>query len=159
MSARPLQLSPDDGPLAPMERFACIMISDANIGLLATVAPDVFDCAVDLARARACVGSPDYAMIAAIADGRVIGQIRGFLQRQPDDEPWLYIDNLGVNDDWKRRGVATALLAVLTRWGKDKGASLVWLGSEPDNHEASGFYSALGFKAEHMTTWSKTLSG
>jgi ribosomal protein S18 acetylase RimI-like enzyme len=142
-----------------MPHFVCTMISGANIGLLGTTAPDVFDGAVDLARAGACVGSPDYAMIVAIADGQVIGQIRGFLQRQPDDAPWLYVDNLGVADHWKRQGVATALIGALTRWGEDKGATIIWLGSEPDNAEATGFYSALGFAAEPMTTWSKMLPG
>jgi ribosomal protein S18 acetylase RimI-like enzyme len=140
----------------PLE-FRVVSVTRRNVASLLNAWDDVFDNPVELTKARACLSSPGYRLFAAIAAGKVIGQIRGFIQLQPDDDPWLYIDNLGVSEGWKRKGVASALLERLVGWGRKRGARLVWLGSEPDNEEATGFYQSAGFSAEPMLTWSKPL--
>jgi aminoglycoside 6'-N-acetyltransferase I len=134
-----------------------IRIARANATILSKAADDVFDNPVDQARAAACAALRDYRLFVAIAEGVVIGQARGFIQPQPDDASWLYVDNLGVSNAWKRKGIASALIERIVAWGVSRGAILVWLGSEPDNSEASGFYRALGFEASPMVTWSKPL--
>jgi GNAT superfamily N-acetyltransferase len=134
-----------------------IDIGAASLDVLKRVADDVFDNPVDFARARACTRSPDYKLVVAVSDGVVIGQARAFLQRQPDDAAWLYVDNLGVTGAWKRKGVASALITRLVDWGRGQGATLVWLGSEPGNDEATGLYRSLGFVSEPMLSWSKRL--
>jgi ribosomal protein S18 acetylase RimI-like enzyme len=133
------------------------VVTTGNLSVLDHVADDVFDNVIEIGRARACVRSPDYRLIVAMAGNLVIGQVRGFLQRQPDDDAWLYIDNLGVNEQWRRRAIARLLVERLIRWGRQKGAALVWLGSAPHNEEAMHFYRALGFNAEPMVSWSKPL--
>jgi ribosomal protein S18 acetylase RimI-like enzyme len=133
-------------------------ITEDNLAVLSNCANDVFDNQIDLARVAACVRSVDFRLFVAQYDGMVIGQVRGFIQRQPDDAPWLYIDNLGVAEEWKRKGVATRLTQRLTDWGVSHGTSLVWLGSETDNDEATGFYDALGFSGQTMVVWTKALT-
>jgi aminoglycoside 6'-N-acetyltransferase I len=145
------------GKAGTRAQWRIMVVTQGRLALLDAVADDVFDNPVDMARARACLRSPDYRLLVAVAEGVVIGQIRGFLQHQPDDAPWLYIDNLGVAEAWKRQGVATALLDRLADWSVRKGAGLVWLGSVPDNEEATGFYAARGFTSEPMMVWSRAL--
>lgn len=59
-------------------------------------------------------------------------------------ERGLYVVDLYVADGWRRKGVATKLMAAVAARARDRGASHVWWASMPRNFPARRFYAGLG---------------
>lgn len=57
-----------------------------------------------------------------------------------------HILKLAVRPDWRRHGIATKLMEVITDELYNKGARLLWLEVRQSNQEAKGFYNNLGFR-------------
>jgi ribosomal protein S18 acetylase RimI-like enzyme len=127
-----------------------LRITPATSSCLARIAVDVFDADPAPAYLDAYLKAPNHALFVAIADGEVVGQVRGVLHAQPDLPLELYLDNLGVTPALKRQGIGARLVRALIAWGRDNGARSVWLGTETDNDEARAFYDAIGFTGETM---------
>lgn len=127
-----------------MSEIAILRLDEANAGLLDTVADDVFDDVVDPARLAAYIAQPGHLMTVALAGGRVIGQCQAVIHRHVDQPTELYIDNLGVAEAFRRRGVASRLVQAMFAWGRELGCEEAWVGTEPGNAEGRGFYEAGG---------------
>lgn len=76
----------------------------------------------------------------AESDGRVVGYLIG---RTAGDEAEVL--NLAVEAEWRRRGVATALLAMAFDRFRVGGAENVYLEVRAANRDAQAFYKRLGF--------------
>lgn len=127
-----------------MSEIAILRLDEANAGLLDAVADDVFDDVVDPARLAAYIAQPGHLMTVAFAGGRVIGQCQAVIHRHVDRPTELYIDNLGVAEAFRRRGVASRLVQAMFAWGRELGCEEAWVGTEPGNAEGRGFYEAGG---------------
>lgn len=127
-----------------MSEIAILRLDEANAGLLDTVADDVFDDVVDPARLAAYIAQPGHLMTVALAGGRVIGQCQAVIHRHVDQPTELYIDNLGVAEAFRRRGVASRLVQAMFAWGRELGCEEAWVGTEPGNADGRGFYEAGG---------------
>ncbi len=116
--------------------------------LLTRVADEVFDDDIMPVRAAAMVAGADVALIIALAadtDGEfVVGQIAGCIIHHPDGPSELFLENLGIAIAWRRRGIATRLIAALAEWGRARGAGSVWVGVEPANETALALYRSVG---------------
>jgi aminoglycoside 6'-N-acetyltransferase I len=119
-------------------------VTGRNIGLLAHVDADVFDEPVDSERLRAYVRAPDHLMVVAVHKGTVIAQVAAVLHRHPDKVTELYIDEVGVTPNWRRKGLATAMLVRVLDEGRLRGAREAWVGTEPGNAAAHRLYKNLG---------------
>ena len=64
-------------------------------------------------------------------------------------DDWLGLHGLAVDPAYRRRGLATALVADLLEWGAERGATTAWLHVEVDNSPALALYDALGFTRHH----------
>lgn len=124
-----------------------IRLDPANAAILARVADDVFDDDIDPSRVAAYLRAPGHMMVLAIADGTVVGQACGVIHRHLDLPTELYIDNLGVAEDFRRRGVASRLLDELVAWGRAEGCEESWVATEPDNDPACALYAGRGASA------------
>ncbi len=60
----------------------------------------------------------------------------------------LYIVDLYVIEDWRRRGVGRALVAEVARRAKAGGGSFVWWTAKPGNEAANAAYAKLGSLSE-----------
>jgi ribosomal protein S18 acetylase RimI-like enzyme len=120
-------------------------ITTNNMDLLAHVAPDVFDHEIQPALLAAYAADKRHALFVAMTDGKVVGQIRGNVHLQPDRAPDLYIDNLGTDTAYQRRGIAAALMKSMLAWGKAQGCTFAWVATETDNDDAIGYYAAQRF--------------
>jgi ribosomal protein S18 acetylase RimI-like enzyme len=112
--------------------------------LLMRVAPDVFDHEINDRQLAAYLANPGHMLLIALADGEVIGQARGIVHLHPDADPELYVDNLGVAEDWRRQGIARRLMLALYDLGRSAGCTETWVGTEPDNEPAKALYASLG---------------
>lgn len=59
-----------------------------------------------------------------------------------------YITNIAVHPDFRRRGLATALVRVLDSYAKDNGLAMLTLEVRPSNIAAINIYSNAGFDEE-----------
>lgn len=97
---------------------------------------------------------PDLSWV-AVADGRVVGICLN--AHYPADEEVTgrvdgWVEHLGVLQEWRRRGVAAALIARSLQSFREQGFSHAMLGVDADNPTgASGLYRRLGFEPLHRS--------
>ena len=85
------------------------------------------------------------------------GVIAGFITASPayDSERaagCFIIVDLYVRPDFRRRGIARALMAAIAAEGRRRGAGCLWWGVDDGDEEATAFYIAIGAGVEdHFT--------
>lgn len=89
------------------------------------------------------VNNPDYILLIAYDDEKPIGIAIAAKQLKPDGKHWLYVDEIGVRPDYRRRGIARKLMEKLFEIAKSWQLDELWLGTEPDNAAANHLYRSL----------------
>lgn len=117
-----------------------------NADLLARIAPGVFDDAIDPRRLVTYLSNPANWLCVALVDGLVVGMVMAVVHTHPDKETELFLDEIGTGDDWRRQGIARALIFKLFERADAEGIEEIWLGTETDNLPARGLYE--GFRHE-----------
>lgn len=126
-------------------------LSPADAHALLDVAGDVFDEPIVPERVRAYLADDAHIMVVAIDGATVVGQCAAVIHRHPDQATELYIDNLGVAETHRRRGIARELVARMFEIGRARGCAEAWVGTELDNDAANALYAGLG--AEPVETF------
>ena len=83
-------------------------------------------------------------LLARSSDGRDVGFVSGVEMRHADKDAEMFLYELGVDEGWRRRGVASALLAALRDVALARGCRGMWTGTEADNAAALATYRAAG---------------
>ena len=99
------------------------------------------------ATARAVLTSGGRVAFAAVRPGPgepPVAVARGVLT---DD--WLGVSAVTVAEDHRRRGLATAVMGALTRWGAGQGAGWVYLQVSASNAPARALYRRTGYVEHH----------
>ena len=79
------------------------------------------------------------------ADGRtLLGMASARVELKPyGSKRWLYVDEVDVCANQRRRGAGKAMMRKLIELAADAGCEEVWLGTEEDNHAANALYRSL----------------
>ncbi|MHA7818559.1 MAG: GNAT family N-acetyltransferase [Erythrobacter sp.] len=128
--------------------FTTHWIDRENIHLLARVAPGAFDHDIDPERLARYLAGPANWMAVAIHDGQVVGMLMAVIHDHPDKPTELFLDEMGTGDDWRRKGIARALIEKLFERADAEGIEEIWLGTETDNTPARGLYESFGHTRE-----------
>jgi aminoglycoside 6'-N-acetyltransferase I len=115
-----------------------------DIGLLQNVADDIFDHDVDVAFATRFLSDVQNILIVALDGDRVVAQLAAVVHQHIDAPADLFIENLGVAADWRRRGLARSMIALAFEAGAEQGAMTAWVGTEEDNEAANALYTITG---------------
>jgi ribosomal protein S18 acetylase RimI-like enzyme len=83
-------------------------------------------------------------LLAASLDGEGIGFVSGVEMRHPDKDAEMFIYELGVDEAWRRHGVAKELLSALRDLAVQRGCRGMWTGTDADNEAALATYKSLG---------------
>ena len=83
----------------------------------------------------------------ALADGEVVGHLAITREEHPVTEHVATL-GLGVAPEWRRKGVADALMSEAIRWGRSVGVRKIILTVFPDNLAAIRLYRKFGFVDE-----------
>ena len=104
----------------------------------------------------------DFICFLAFEDGGApIGMVDAWIRNYAEGAPNLraaYVEDLWVEPDHRRSGVARALLAAVEDWGRSRG--LDWLGSDAliDNGLSHAWHKAVGFdEIERIVVFGKPL--
>jgi ribosomal protein S18 acetylase RimI-like enzyme len=60
-----------------------------------------------------------------------------------DKERWLYVDEVDVCSEQRKKGAGKAIMRKLIEIAEDTGCDEVWLGTEVDNQPANALYRSL----------------
>jgi ribosomal protein S18 acetylase RimI-like enzyme len=108
-------------------------------------AQHLFDDPVDAAAVRAYLADPRHHLLIASVDGMPAGFVTGIELLHPDKErPEMFIYELGVDERFRRRGVATALLERLVEICVERGCREMFVLTDEDNVAAMGTYRKAG---------------
>lgn len=137
------------------------LLGPADADVLARVAPDVFDHAVDARWTAEFFADPRHHLVVALDDGVVVGMASGVHYVHPDKPPELFVNEVGVAPSHRRRGLARRLLAALFERGRAVGCAEAWLGTEASNTAARRLYESAGGEAdpEPFVTFTFRLDG
>ena len=108
-------------------------------------ASHLFDNPVSPEGAADVLGRPGHLVLLARSDdGSDVGFVSGVEMRHPDKDAEMFLYELAVDEDRRRQGVATALLAALRDVALARGCRGMWTGTEADNTAALAAYRAAG---------------
>ncbi|MBX3579178.1 MAG: GNAT family N-acetyltransferase [Rhizobiaceae bacterium] len=133
------------------------LLRQGDDAVLGRVAAGVFDEPVRPDRVAAYLAEPNHHLLVAIADGLVVGQVAAVVHRHPDKPAELYIDEVGVGDDWLRRGIARRMMEAMFAFGRSIGCAECWVGTEGDNEPAIALYRGFGAEPVHLVYFEYSL--
>ena len=96
--------------------------------------------------ARELLSDPSVILLAAVEGDRVIGAIGGYRLRKFEQErSEVYIYDLAVASDRRRRGIATALIEATRRIARETGAWTVFVQADtiPEDEPARALYRSV----------------
>ncbi|MCM4077320.1 MULTISPECIES: GNAT family N-acetyltransferase [Paractinoplanes] len=81
-------------------------------------------------------------------DGRAVGMITGVEMTHPDKGTEMFVYELSVVPEARRRGIGNALVTELAAIARRNGCYGMWVGTEPDNEAALATYRRAGADEE-----------
>jgi len=128
--------------LAKLHPDQCAADFEEELAIL-TVLPDPYVCFLSFASSGA---------------GMIDARVRNYVEGAPDLRA-AYIEDLWVEPEYRRSGVAKLLLNAVESWARDEG--MIWLGSDtpPDYLESQEWHRAVGFDVvERLIVFGKPLA-
>ena len=104
---------------------------------------EVFDNPVKPDQLDAFVQDVGHELIFARVGEVVLGFASGVIVLHPDQAPVFFLNEVGVEPEWRRRGIASALCLRLIDIARDRGCKGVWLATELGNAPARALYRSL----------------
>ena len=102
------------------------------------------------------LADPSFWAVAALEEGRVVGGITAHtipMTRSPSAE--LFVYDLAVHEDFRRRGVGARLVHTLRMLAADAGITVTFVPAESDDLDAIAFYRSLAGRESSASffTW------
>ena len=95
------------------------------------------------------LGSSQFIALAAIRDDAVVGGLAAYqLQKFEQERSEIYIYDLAVAAECRRRGIATALIEELKKLAASIGASVIFVQADRVDAPAIALYSRLGTSSD-----------
>ena len=103
----------------------------------------------DDAYLRRLLSGTHFIALAAVSDGKVVGGLAAYeLQKFEQARSELYIYDLAVDEAWRRRGIATALIGELRTIARERGAWVIYVQADPPDAPAMALYTKLGTRED-----------
>jgi aminoglycoside 3-N-acetyltransferase I len=100
---------------------------------------------------RRLLGSDCFIALAAVIDGTVAGGLAAYEMKKFEQErSEIYIYDLAVAEEWRRRGIASALIRELRREAATRGAWVIFVQADTgvEDEAAIALYTKVGTKEE-----------
>ncbi len=111
--------------------------------VLEKVAPGVFDEAVRSELTKRFLATANCRIFVALDGDLVVGMATGFTHFHPDKPEEFFVNELGVDDAYLRRGIGMRLMQAILCEARAMGCDEAWLGTELTNGPALGLYRRL----------------
>lgn len=92
----------------------------------------------------------DHVMVLAASLGEeVVGGLVAYqLDKLERARSEIYVYDLAVDETYRRRGIATALIAALRTMARERGAHVIFVQADPDDAPAVALYDKLGARED-----------
>lgn len=121
------------------------LLGPSDHALLADVAPEVFDNALNPAAIDEFLRDPRHHLVVAIDDGLVVGFASAVHYVHPDKTaPELWINEIGVSPPYQGRGAGKAMLRMLLDHAGSLGCAEAWVLTNKSNLAAVRLYQSSG---------------
>lgn len=100
---------------------------------------------------RRLLGSDYFIALAAIKDDAVVGGLAAYeLKKFEQERSEIYLYDLAISREHRRRGVATALIRMLRRIAAERGAYVISVQADTsfEDEAAIALYTRLGFRED-----------
>jgi aminoglycoside 3-N-acetyltransferase I len=139
--------------------YSCQQITASDLGLfhqLLEVFGEAFDdpktyrgAVPSEAYLRGLLAKPHVIALAAVSEGRVVGGLVAYvLDKFEQERSEVYIYDLAVADAHRRQGMATALIRLLQRLAKERGAYVIYVQADLVDEPAIRLYQSLGTRED-----------
>ncbi|MCY1142669.1 GNAT family N-acetyltransferase [Actinoplanes sp. Pm04-4] len=91
-------------------------------------------------------------LLLAYEDDRAVGMITGVEMTHPDKGTEMFVYELSVVPEARKRGIGSALVIELAAIARRNGCYGMWVGTEPDNEAALATYRRAGADEEAAFT-------
>lgn len=108
---------------------------------------EVFDEVVQPDWAQRFLAHPDHHLVAAIANGGLVGFVSAVTYLHPDKPVECWINEVGVAEAFQRRGIGRQLIAATLAHAWSLGCEGAWVLTNSGNRAARGLYAACGGEA------------
>ena len=126
--------------------------------LLLSTGAGLFDDKIQPALSAEFLSDPRHHMIVAIEGPAIIGFVSALHYVHPDKQPQLWINEVGVADAYRNKGVGKAMVAEALSMARELGCQEAWVLTDKDNQAANALYSATGGKASSHLMYSFELA-
>ena len=142
-----------------------VLLNDAAQKIHAEHHPEVFKYPTDAVGMerffRDIILADDNFIFLAKISEQAVGYVWGTIQRRPENvfkhsQEWIYIHQLSVEPDYRRKGVGRRLLHAVDNVARENGISKFVLDSWEFNKESHAFFEQLGFSYFNINMWRKT---
>ncbi len=93
---------------------------------------------------RLFLGKPEHHLLVAYEDGEPAGFVTGVEMTHPDKGTEMFLYELGVDEAYRRRGIATDLVRALADLARERGCYGMWVLTGEDNEAARAAYTRAG---------------
>lgn len=107
-------------------------------------ASDLFDHPTRPLWTRRFLAQPEHHLCIAYVDGAPAGFVSGVELTHPDKGTEMFLYELGVDAQYRNRGVGRGLVDALARLAREKGCYGMWVLTDADNAAALKAYRAVG---------------
>lgn len=95
------------------------------------------------------LGGNQFIAVAALAEGVVVGGLAAYvLQKFEQERSEIYIYDLAVSEQYRRRGIATALICELKKIAAALGAYVIFVQADHGDEPAIELYTKLGLRED-----------
>lgn len=137
-----------------MEQAGTVRRAESVAELVAASA--LFDEPVREEWAERFLAESGHHLLLAHVDGLPAGMISGVEISHPDKGTEMLLYELGVAEEYRRRGIARALIDALRALAAERGCQGMWVAVDTDNGPALATYAAAGGRREAdaaMVVW------
>lgn len=120
------------------------VLSSGDEQVLGNVASGLFDNPIDPKLAAEFLCDHRHHMAVAIHDGLVVGFASALHYVHPDKAPQLWVNEIAVARQYRRQGLAKAVLRALFEVGRAHRCTVAWVLTDRTNVAAMALYSSVG---------------
>ncbi|MEM7612596.1 MAG: GNAT family N-acetyltransferase [Pseudomonadota bacterium] len=127
-----------------MNNISISILGSHEVSVLDHISPGVFDHSLRPDLIREFVSDSRHHLAVALADGKVVGFASALHYVHPDKPSEMWINEVGVAEQYQRKRIGTRLVKALFDHGASLGCGEAWVLADEDNAAARSFYRSLG---------------